>query len=155
MSRHRLGLSLLALAICGLGFTLDAFSRQISSPDLEIFVVNADGSGRHNLTRNPARDDHPRLSPDGRTLVFVRDYARLRVMASNGTHMRELLSVEHLVEPVWSRDGGLIALTSCADVTLAPASSWHTDSCRRSGHHEGPRLLSLPTATTRPGRSMS
>jgi Tol biopolymer transport system component len=117
MSRHRLALSLLVIAICTLAFTLDAFSGQVSSPNLEIFVVNADGSGRHNLTRNPARDDHPRVSPDGRTVLFVRDRVSLRIMASNGTHMRELLSLEDLARPVWSHDGALIAFTSCPDLS--------------------------------------
>lgn len=116
MSKHRLALALLVVAIGSFGFTLDAFSREASSPDLEIFVVNADGSGRRDLTRNPAQDDHPVVSPDGRTVMFVRDGMKLRVMASDGTHMRELLSLEHLARPVWSRDGALVAFTSCADV---------------------------------------
>jgi TolB protein len=112
----RLALALLVVAIGSVGFTLDAFSRGAASPDLEIFVVNADGSGRHALTRNPAQDDHPVVSPDGRTVMFVRDRTKLMVMAPDGTHTRKLLALDDLARPVWSRDGALVAITSCGFV---------------------------------------
>jgi Tol biopolymer transport system component len=35
--------------------------------------MNADGSGRRNLTRNPAHDADPVWSPDGRKLAFISD----------------------------------------------------------------------------------
>ena len=37
----------------------------------EIYVINADGSGLRNLTRNPGWDGRPVWSPDGRTIGFV------------------------------------------------------------------------------------
>ncbi|MCA9795882.1 MAG: PD40 domain-containing protein, partial [Candidatus Eremiobacteraeota bacterium] len=39
----------------------------------EIYIADADGQGRKNLTQNPAYDYQPRLSPDGSTILFVSD----------------------------------------------------------------------------------
>ena len=38
--------------------------------NLEVYVMNADGSGQTNLTNNPANDSHPSWSPDGSRIVF-------------------------------------------------------------------------------------
>ena len=37
----------------------------------DIFIMNADGGEGVNVTRNPASDEEPALSPDGRQLLFV------------------------------------------------------------------------------------
>jgi dipeptidyl aminopeptidase/acylaminoacyl peptidase len=36
-----------------------------------VYVMNADGSDIRNLTDNPASDNHPRWSPDGKLLLFI------------------------------------------------------------------------------------
>jgi Tol biopolymer transport system component len=41
-------------------------------PD-EVYVMNADGSGKTNLTRNPAQDFNPSWSPDGTKITFASD----------------------------------------------------------------------------------
>ena len=38
----------------------------------EVYVMNADGSGKRNLTRDRASDDYPTWSPDGRRIAFLR-----------------------------------------------------------------------------------
>src|SRR5262245_23506190 len=37
-----------------------------------VFVINADGGGQRNVSRNPARDLQPVWSPDGRKIAFLR-----------------------------------------------------------------------------------
>ena len=59
----------------------------------EIYVMNADGSGKRNLTRNPAQDGRPSWSPDGRRIAFVSDRdGRLEahVMNADGSGQRSL-----------------------------------------------------------------
>ena len=53
--------------------------------------MNADGSGQRRLTRNPARDNAPRWSPDGRRIAFDRGGSRpLWVMNPDGSGQRNL-----------------------------------------------------------------
>ena len=46
------------------------FQRRAKGKNWEIFVINADGSGQRNLTRNRSHDIDAAWSPDGRSIVF-------------------------------------------------------------------------------------
>src|SRR6266516_1024749 len=48
------------------------FSRRVVDGNFEIFSMNPDGSGQTNLTQNPASDNDPAGSPDGRRIAFSR-----------------------------------------------------------------------------------
>jgi tol-pal system beta propeller repeat protein TolB len=85
-----------------------AFTVALSrGPDgnLEIYVVNADGSGQRRLTRSTARESHPVWSPDGRRIVFERNW-QLWVMNADGSGERRLTRMgAHNFNPEWSPDG--------------------------------------------------
>ena len=55
--------------------------------------MNADGSGKRNLTRNPAQDGSPSWSPDGRRIAFVSNRngrPEAHVMKADGSGQRSL-----------------------------------------------------------------
>ncbi len=91
--------------------------------DVEIYVMNADGSGQTRLTNNPAVDRDPAWSPDGRQIVFAstRDDSlvgnvEIYVMNADGSGQTRLTNnpAGDLV-PAWSPNGRQIAFDSYRD----------------------------------------
>jgi Tol biopolymer transport system component len=82
----------------------------------EIFIINEDGSGLHNLTNHPAYDHFPVWSPDGQKLLFVSHRSGnpdIFVMDANGDNVRQLTDSEREdFDPEWSLDGCQIVYTS-------------------------------------------
>ena len=91
--------------------------------------MNADGSGKRNLTRDRASDDYPTWSPDGRRIAFLRgrhasygarprrdplDGYDLYVVNADGSGLRRLTlptrgsTVSCSGQVVWSPDGRTI-----------------------------------------------
>jgi dipeptidyl aminopeptidase/acylaminoacyl peptidase len=61
---------------------------RVANPTSEIYSVAADGTGRVNLTNDPAADESPAVSPDGRQIAFVKardGYDVLYVMNADGS----------------------------------------------------------------------
>jgi dipeptidyl aminopeptidase/acylaminoacyl peptidase len=84
----------------------------------DIFVTNADGTGRRRLTNNPAKDIGPTWSPDGTKIAFISDRDRagdfeIYVMNADGSGVKRLTDAPGSSGfPAWSPDGSKIAFAS-------------------------------------------
>lgn len=88
--------------------------------DVEIYLMNADGSLPLQLTENEAIDYPSSCSPDGRELAFVSDrngYFDIYVMALDGSGLTAQLTEDtaNNGRPVWSPDGRRIAFHASRD----------------------------------------
>ena len=84
--------------------------------DFDLYVANADGSGRHRITHGPQRDVLAAWSPDGGTIAFTRRANRNAVeevwlVRPDGRGLRRLARG---AAPVWSPDSGSIAFARLA-----------------------------------------
>jgi Tol biopolymer transport system component len=84
-----------------------------------IFVMNADGTGRQQLTSSSANESAPTFSPDGSRIAYDSDRdgnSEIYVMDASGQHQRRL--TDHPAQdrsPAWSPDGQHIAFMSDRD----------------------------------------
>ena len=80
--------------------------------NLEIYVMDGDGSNQRRVTVNPASDEYPAWSPDGKKIAFVsnrnnvnKDHRQIWVIDADGKNPIRL--TDGLVDsyPDWSPDG--------------------------------------------------
>jgi len=89
------------------------------TPASDVFVMNADGSGKERLTSDPGWESGVAWSPDGQKLAFarVRDGRKFEIYAMNtdGSEQRRLTSEAWGGEHAWSPVGDKIAFVSRRD----------------------------------------
>ena len=76
--------------------------------NLEIYVMNADGSKQTRVTNHPALDALPAWSQDSKRIVFVSDRVgkgqrRLFIASANGSGLRMLSRGALDMSPDWAR----------------------------------------------------
>jgi Tol biopolymer transport system component len=83
--------------------------------DVDIWIMNADGSNQVRLTNTPDFDTEPAWSPDGRRIVFRRSTAGvgsdLMIISPSGGTPTPLTLPGEQRTPVWSPDGTRIFFT--------------------------------------------
>jgi TolB protein len=99
--------------------------------NLEIYVMEDDGSGQRRLTVTSTLNMFPAWSPDGRRIAFSRGVPaalpdnlgsrQIWVMNADGTNPQELTSAGDNYRPRWSPDGKELVFASNRDATPSQA----------------------------------
>jgi TolB protein len=98
------------------------------SGNIDIWVIDADGSNMRQVTRHPAWDDFPSWSSDGRKIAFQSDRAgtidiwAIDIKTGRTEQITNFSSDEYL--PDWSPDMRWIAFASNKDTGLFSMRIW-------------------------------
>ena len=115
----------------------------------EIYVMNADGSGRRALTDNDADEAAPVWAPDGSKIAFTRSRvnagpsdSEIYEVSADGSGERKLTEEGDNWNPAWSPDGTKIAFVSNRGNTLGNVYVMNADGGGQTRLTESERFVS-------------
>ncbi len=82
-----------------------AYTSALPDGNVEIFVMNKDGSGMRRLTNHPMADATPTWAPTGNQLAFVSDRTgspQIYIINADGTDMKRISTESYCDRPTWS-----------------------------------------------------
>jgi dipeptidyl aminopeptidase/acylaminoacyl peptidase len=139
-----------------IAYTSTASGRQ------NLWVMNADGAGAHQLVTNDDRQINAQFTRDDRAVVYSQDrsgdeYYDIYEVPVNGGEPRNLTNTPAISETVrhFSPDGELLAITvkqKTAPSTNLAVMEWPSGSIRQLTHEVDPKANWLPNAWSPDGR---
>ncbi|MEW6472736.1 MAG: hypothetical protein AB1679_10730 [Actinomycetota bacterium] len=111
------------------------YTRQVQQEppyDMDLFASDLDGGNEEQLTRGPGQDKDPAVSPDGRTIAFIRGRTddlstdQVWLMDPDGRNLRKAYSggPQSMSDPAWSPDGRFLAISAGYDQAPGPSYQW-------------------------------
>jgi TolB protein len=82
-----------------------AYTSALPDGNVEIFVMNRDGSNNRRLTNHPMADATPTWAPTGNQLSFVSDRSgspQVYIINADGTDMQRISTESYCDRPTWS-----------------------------------------------------
>ena len=105
-----------------------AFTSTLDVKNFDIYVMDGDGKNQKRLTVNPARDESPAWSPDGKKIAFVSNRNnvnkdRRQIWAIDADGKNPIRLTDGLVDtyPDWSPDGTKIVYDAHGGITVMDA----------------------------------
>ena len=127
-------------------YVVSEIDRSTDKTNSSLWLVPASGGEPKRLTTTPGTNNHPRWSPDGKTIAFVSNRggsSQVWLLPIDGGEPRQLTKLPIDVSgPLWSPKGDRIAFTA----EVYPASDRRAD--RREGQGEGSRPRARSASTT-------
>lgn len=121
-----------------------AFTCVIEQADIELCLINKDGTGFSQITAGMKPHGRPAVSADGRTIAITREDSvgaqEIALISPEGTNLRPLTNG---FDPSWSRDGttlvfaradGLFTINSDGSGLRRLTTGRHTNPAWRPGH---------------------